>query len=165
MPLSRQYFTAMLAGWEGGLSTTTAIIAGLMVSTDKPDLVVLIAVISAMVQAFNNAISRFSSEYTDQELDGRRKLVDYVGPAKDAAVQFLAHVTVSVLVILPIVLVANVAQALALTIAITLVFLFFIGLYRGRLAKTSGLRDGVELVTLGSLVIIIGLVSGYFLQA
>lgn len=155
----------MLAGWEGGLSTTTAIIAGLMVSTDKPDLVVLIAVISATVQAFNGAISRFSVEYTDQELDGRRKLIDYVGPAKDSMVQFLAHITVSIVVILPIVLIANAAVALGLTILITLLFLFLIGLYRGRLAKTSGLRDGVELVTLGSLVIIIGLVSGYFLQA
>ncbi|HEX9594892.1 MAG TPA: VIT1/CCC1 transporter family protein [Candidatus Saccharimonadales bacterium] len=165
LPLSRQYFTAMLAGWEGGLSTTTAIIAGLMISTDKPDLVVLIAIISFMVQAFNGAVGRFSAEQTEQELDSRRRWMSYADPAKDAIVQFLAHVTVSILVILPIVMIANVLIAVSLSICITLLFLFFIGFYKGRLAKTSGLRDGVELVVLGSLIISIGITAGYFLQA
>ena len=146
MPLSRQYFTAMLAGWEGGLSTTTAIIAGLLVSTDKPHLVVIIAVISFLVQAFNGAIGRFSAEQTDQELDSRRKLFTYVQPAKDAIIQFLAHITVSILVILPIVLIPDVAKALSLSIGITLIFLYLIGWYKGRLAKTNGVRDGMELM-------------------
>lgn len=155
----------MLAGWEGGLSTTTAIIAGLMISVDKPDLVVLIAVISFLVQAFNGAIGRFSAEHTEQELDRRRRWMSYAEPAKDAIVQFMAHVTVSILVILPIVLIPDVALALSLSIGITLLFLFFIGIYKGRLAKTSSLRDGVELVILGSLIISIGITAGYFLQA
>lgn len=164
LPLNRQYFSALLTGSEGGLSTTTAIIAGLMISTDQPDLVVLIAVISFLVQAFNNAIGRFSSEYTDQELDGRRKWLTYGQPARDAFAQFTAHIVMSTLVLLPIVLVADVTRAIVYSITITLFFLFVIGFYKGRLARTNALRDGIELLVLGSLIISVGIAAGLILR-
>lgn len=165
LPLSRQYFSAMLSGGEGGLSTTTAIIAGLLVSTDKPDLVVIIAVISFLVQAFNSAIGRFSAEHVDQQLDSRRRWLSYAQPAKDAIIQLLAHVTVSLLVLAPIVLIPSVTAALSLAIGTTLAFLFFMGYYTGRIARTNAWRDGIEQVVLGSLIISIGIAAGYFLQA
>lgn len=163
--LDRQYFTAMLSGSEGGLSTTTAIISGLMISTDQPDLVVLSAVISFLVQAFNSAIGRFSAEHTDQELDSRRKWLDYGQPARDAFLQFATHLIMSTLVLLPIALVADATRAVVYSIAITLLFLFIIGWYKGRLAKTSSWRDAFELVVLGSLVISVGITAGLVLSA
>ncbi|HEX9679422.1 MAG TPA: VIT1/CCC1 transporter family protein [Candidatus Saccharimonadales bacterium] len=164
LPFGRQLFAALLSGSEGGLATTTAITAGLLISTDQPDLVVLTATISFLVQAFNGSMGRFSAEHTDQELDQRRKWFDYGGPIRDALTQFVSHVLMSVIVLLPIVVVADVGRALTYAVALTLFFLFLIGAFKGRLVKNSPLRDGIEMVLVGSLIISVGIVAGFALR-
>lgn len=164
LPFDREYFMALLGGLEGGMATTTAIVTGLVITTDQRDLVVATAVISFMVQGFNSAVGRFSSEHTDDEIDHIESWKGYRKPVYNALLQFTSHILVSLLVILPIVFVGNLFDAVMWTIGITLVTLFSIGLYKGYVLKLHPFRDGAEQLILGALVIAVGIVAGYSLS-
>lgn len=160
LPFDRSRFMAWFAGSEGGLATTTAIIAGLMVTPAGLDVIVVTAIISFMVQGFNGSVGLFSAQRTDDEIDREDTFKGYRQPAVNASLHFLSHVVMSVLVLLPLLLVPNQFRATSYSIGITLILLFIIGAYKGRLVKRNPLRDGFELVVLGSLVICVGILAG-----
>jgi VIT1/CCC1 family predicted Fe2+/Mn2+ transporter len=164
LPVDREYFMAWFSGSEGGLSTTSAIIAGLMVSSAALDLIALTAVISFTVQAFNSAIGSFSSNRTFDEIERQDIVKGYRKPAIDAALQFLSHVLMGAIVLSPIIFVTNAVEATIMSIAITLFFLFVIGYFKGRIVKRNPYRDGLELVLLGALIISVGITAGIILS-
>ena len=164
LPFDREYFLALLGGLEGGLATTTAIVVGLGITTERRELVVTTAVISFMVQAFNSSVSRFSAAHTDDEIDHIESWKGYRKPVYNALLQFTSHVLVSLLVILPMVFISDLLVAVSWTIGITLMLLFGIGVYKGVILKLHPLRDGVELFILGAMVVCVGLVAGVILS-
>lgn len=155
---------AWFAGSEGGLATTTAIIAGLMVTQTGRDVVVITAIISFLVQAFNASVVHYSAERTDDEIDREDKRNGFWSPAIVAVWHFLWHTAMSIFVLLPILLVTNQLVATVYSIGITLVLLFIVGAIKGRAVKRSPLEDGLELVILGALVICVGLLAGILLS-
>jgi len=164
LPFDREYFLALLGGLEGGLATTTAIVVGLIITTEQREIVVTTAVISFMVQAFNSSVGRFSAAHTDDEIDRIETWKGYRKPVYNALLQFTSHILVSLLVILPIVFVSDIFTAVGMIIAITLVLLLIIGFYKGFLLKLHPLRDAAELFVLGSLVISVGMLAGLILS-
>ncbi|MDX1765372.1 MAG: VIT1/CCC1 transporter family protein [Candidatus Saccharimonadales bacterium] len=164
LPFDREYFLALLGGLEGGLATTTAIVVGLIITTEQREIVVTTAIISFMVQAFNSSVGRFSAAHTDDEIDRIETWKGYRKPVYNALLQFTSHILVSLLVILPIVFVSDIFSAVGMTISITLILLFVIGLYKGILLKLHPFRDAAELFILGSLVISVGMISGLILS-
>ena len=163
LPFDRDYFLALLSGLEGGLATTTAIVVGLSITTEQRELIVTTAVISFMVQAFNSSVGRFSAAHTDDEIDRIASWRGYRKPAYNALLQFTSHIGVSLLVILPIVFMADLFAAVAWTIVITLGLLFFVGSYKGFMIESHPLRDGLELFLLGALVVSVGMIAGFIL--
>ena len=163
LPFNKEFLMSLLSGSEGGLSTTAAIIAGLFISTDKPEIVVTSAVIAFSVQAFNGSISRLSTEHTENELKYETRWLGYRLPAYHAIMQFFAHMIMGTIVLLPIALVPSLTRALTMSIGFTLFFLFIIGFYKGRLAHNNPIREGLEMVILGSLVICVGIAAGIIL--
>ncbi len=164
LPIERELFNALLNGSEGGLATTTAIISGLLVSTSNRELVVTTAFIAFMVQGFNGAISRYSTERTTDEIDHEDKFSGYRKPVFDGAAQLIAHVSMSLLVLLPIIFVADITTALLLSIGTTLAILLIMGIYKARIVNKPIFSDAIEMVILGGLVITVGTVAGYALR-
>lgn len=163
-PYDRDNFMAIFSGSEGGLATTTGIITGLMIDEISRQIVIITAMISFIVQAFNSAASRFSSERTDDEIDHQDKKKGYHLPLTHAAYQFSAHIVMSLIVITPIALVDNRYLAIVIAVLITLIFLFLIGGYKAKIINKNVLRDGLELAGVGLLVTVVGLIAGVFLR-
>ncbi len=163
LPFDREYFMALLSGSEGGLATTSAIAAGLLISTSDRNVVIVTAAISFIVQAFNSAINRFSAEHTSDEIDQEDVLNGYRKPIINATLQFLAHIVMGVLVLLPIIYVDNTASAMLISIGITLALMFLLGLYKGYAVGTRAIDDGLEQLGLGAIVISVGILAGYIL--
>lgn len=154
---------ALLSGSEGGLATTSAIAAGLLVSNSDRNIVIITAAISFVVQAFNSAINRFSTEHTDDEIDHEDVLKGYRKPIMNASLQFIAHVVMGVFVLLPIIYVDDAATAMLISIGVTLAMMFLLGLYKGYIVGAHALSDGLEQLGLGAIVISVGILAGYIL--
>lgn len=163
LPFDREYFMALLSGSEGGLATTSAIAAGLLVSSSDRNIVIVTAAISFVVQAFNSAINRFSTEHTDDEINHEDVLKGYRKPIMNAYLQFIAHVVMGVFVLLPIIYVDDAASAMLISIGVTLTLMFLLGLYKGYVVGTHALSDGLEQLGLGAIVISVGILAGYIL--
>jgi len=163
LPFDREYFMALFSGFEGGLATTSAIAAGLLIFTDDIAIVITTASISFIVQAFNGAIGRFSSEHTNDEIDHEDILHGYKKPVINATLQFTAHIVMCVIVLLPILYLNDPTSAMLTSIAVTLILLFLLGAYKGYVVGKSSLGDAMEQVGLGALIIFAGILAGYLL--
>ncbi len=155
---------ALFSGFEGGLATTSAIAVGLLITTSDVAIVITTASISFIVQAFNGAIGRFSSEHTNDEIDHEDILHGYKKPVINASLQFIAHIIMGIVVLLPIIYVEELATAMIASIAVTLTLLFVLGGYKGYVVGKSPLPDALQQIGLGTLVICAGIVAGLLLR-
>jgi VIT1/CCC1 family predicted Fe2+/Mn2+ transporter len=164
LPFDREYFSSLFSGLEGGLATTTAIIVGLAITTERREVIITTAVISFMVQAFNSSVGKFSAERTDDEIDNIESWKGYRKPIYNALLQFLSHILISLVALTPFVFITNTASAISATIMLTLFILFIMGIFKGFVIKLHPFKDGLELFILGALVISVGIVSGFLLS-
>jgi VIT1/CCC1 family predicted Fe2+/Mn2+ transporter len=152
-----------LAGAEGGLATTSAVACGILISLDQPKLVLLSVAVSFFVQAFNTSVGWFLIEETEEELERPRGWRGINLPLHGALVQFSAHILSSLIVILPLVLIADEIIAITVCAGVALMSLLGLGALRGRLLKTDPVRDALETVGVGAGVIAVGILSGLVL--
>jgi len=152
---------SLLSGVESGLATTTAIVAGLAISTDRRHVVVVTAIISLSVQAWNSAMITIFSEHTQSQIDHPYSIKDhYLLFINDGLAQFLAHILASFIPILPIVFVSDLSTALISSVLITILLLFVLGYKNGRILKRGAFKTGLEAMVPGALVIMVGVVAG-----
>lgn len=164
LPFDREYFMALFSGFEGGLATTSAIAAGLLVTTADLPIVITTATISFIVQAFNGAIGKFSAERTNDEIDHEDVLHGYKKPIINASLQFAAHVIMGIIVLLPVIYIDDQTAAMAVSIAVTLTLLFLLGGYKGYVVGKNPLPEAMEQVGLGGLIIVAGIAAGLLLR-
>jgi len=162
--IDREYFMSLLSGFEAGLATTAAIAAGLVISFNDVSVVILTATISYIIQAFNNAVGRFSADRTSDELSLEDALVGYRKPVINAALQFMAHLAMGMAVLLPLVYISGAALALAASLGLTLALLFLLGLYKGLALGKRPLGEAAMQTALGALVIAAGIGAGWLLS-
>lgn len=164
LPFDREYFMALFSGFEGGLATTAAIAAGLLITTADIAIVITTATISFIVQAFNGSIGKFSSERTSDELDHQDVLHGFKKPVINASLQFAAHVAMGIIVLLPILYIDDQTDAMLVSIAVTLLLLLILGGYKGFVVGKRALPEALQQVGLGSMIIIAGILAGYLLR-
>lgn len=161
LPLEREYFLSLFSGVESGLATTSAIVAGLVASgTRETSDLVTIAVISFAVQAFNGAVGRFSAEHTNDEIDDIEDVEGYRKPVIDAILQFAAHVSFSLIILLPFAYIESVFAATGVMVFVTFSLMFSAGAIKGFIVHNKVKRDGTEMVYMAILVIIVGTLAG-----
>lgn len=164
IPFGSDNFLSILEGVEGGFAIFAGIIAGLMFQNVSRELLIITALISIIVSAFNSSAVRFSSEHYIDELDGHEKRRRFRAYFVPALVEFISYLVVSFIALAPLLFIDNLAVAVALTIEMTLIILFIAGWYRGRLLnRRHAVRDGFEVMLLGLLIICVGALSGWVL--
>ena len=164
LPFGAQRLLAIFEGVEGGFAIGAGIIVGLVAIQTDRHLVLISAAISLLVSSFSAAAIKYAAEHQIDEADGREKknvVQHYFMPA---LYDFVACLIASVLVLLPVHFVADIYLAATLSVLVTLGVLFVAGVWRGYLMRRHHkLRDGIELMIVGVLIIIIGGLSGILL--
>ncbi len=164
IPLGNENFLSVLEGVEGGFAIFAGIVAGLSFEDVSRQLLILTAAIGIIVNAFNSSAVRFTSEHFLDELDGHEKHRWYKSYLWPAVIEFLVYAAVSLIAILPLIAIASEPVAVGVMIVITLVFLFLAGWTRGQFTYHRRLRDGLEVLFSGGLIVLVGAVSGWLLS-
>lgn len=165
MPLGTQRFLAAFEGIEGGFAVGASIVLALAISGMDRRLLLTTALVSIIVSGFNSASVKYSSEHYLDELDGREKRSATNHYLIPAVIEFVCYLLLSLLSVLPLIFIDNIATAVGLTVVATLVLLFAAGVWRGFMVRMNGLRDGVETVVLGVGIIAVGFVSGLIVNS
>lgn len=164
LPFGAQRLLAVLEGLEGGFAIGASVIVGLSFADLDRRVLLMSAAISILVNGFNNASVKYSSEHYSDELDGREKrhpLRYYFVPA---AIEFGEYVLIGALTLLPVLLIPHIYTAITLCSLITLSMLFAAGYWRGYLMRMHPTKDGIEMMFLGACIILVGGATGYFIH-
>ena len=164
LPVSIDVFLSILAGTEAGIATTAAIIVGLTIGTDDRGLVVISALISIIVQAFNSSLTTIFTAHTLDEIEHNRDMNSLLQPISQGALQFVTHVTAGLFVLLPIIYVDRLEVAMLTSIGVSLVLLLWIGLFVGRVVRHTPLRNSIQSFVLGVMIIIGGFLAGFIIN-
>jgi len=164
IPFGAQRFLAAFEGFEGGFAIGTSIVVALSFVGIGRTLLLYTAIISIIVNGFNSASMKYTSEHYMDELDGHEKKNEFKYYFLPALVEFIAYFAISFFAIVPLILLTNTLHALWLTVIVTLVILFAAGYLRGYMLRTSRLRDAIEATVLGAGIILVGVISGYILH-
>ena len=160
LPISKKKYLSMVSGSEAGIATTSAIIAGLVTSTDNRSIVVISAFVALLVQGFNSALNYVETAYAATEIDGRVQKPSIIKPLIEAGIQFITHVAASLIVLIPIIWVRDLHYALIYSIIVALIMLFLIGFGIGKTVRSNHIKHAVQSMLLGALVISGGLIAG-----
>lgn len=165
IPLGAQRFLAAFEGFEGGFAIGTSIVVALSFAGLDRQILLSTAIISIIVNGFNSASMKYTSEHYLDELDGIEKKNKFRHYFMPALIEFIAYFAISFFAIAPLILLSDTLHAVWLTVVVTLIILFVAGLLRGYMLRMSPRHDALEAVTLGSGIILVGLLSGYIVHA
>lgn len=165
LPMGSQRFLAAFEGIEGGFAIGASIVLALSLGGLERHLIVGMAIISIIVNGFNNASVKYSSEHYLDELDGREKKSAFRYYFMPSLIEFICYLMLSLLSVIPLVLIHDTNIAVGLTVVVTLILLFAAGVWRGFMVRMNGMRDGIETVVLGAGIILFGLLSGFVINS
>lgn len=165
LPFGAQRFLAAFEGIEGGFAIGASIVVALSVAGLELHLLLATAIVSIVVSGFNSASVKYSTEHYLDELDGREKKSAYKHYFIPSFIEFICYVFLSLLSILPLLIVSNTPLAIGSSVFITLLMLFWAGVWRGYMLHMNTLRDGIETAALGLGIIVIGLASGVIVNS
>lgn len=164
VPLGAQRFLAAFEGFEGGFAIASSIVVALSFTGLGRQALLTTALISLIVNGFNSASVKYSSEHYLDELDGREKksaLRHYFVPA---FIEFICYFAIAFLSIIPLIVFDHTVLAVSTSVGLTLLLLFFAGFWRGFILRTRSWRDALETTLLGAGIILVGLVSGLLVR-
>lgn len=163
-PLTAQRFLAAFEGIEGGFAIGASLLVALSFSDMERSVVVSTIIVTLIVSGFNTASVKYSSEHFLDELDGREKKSAFRHYFVPSLIEFISYFAISLITILPLLLIADITKAAVLSVLLTLVILYCAGYWRAYMLQMPTKRDALETFVLGAGIILVGLVSGYFIQ-
>lgn len=164
IPLGAQRFLAAFEGLEGGFAIGSSIIVALALGGLDHHLLLVTATVSIVVNGFNNASLKYSSEHYLDELDGREKRSPFREYFLPAFIEFISYFAISFIAILPLLIITNIQVAVWLSVIITLVILFSAGYFRAFMLHAPRVRDALETMLLGGGIILVGVISGFIIK-
>lgn len=161
LPVVAQRFLAAFEGFEGGFAIGASIVVALSFSDLPRHTLLITAVLSIIVNGFNNASVKYSSEHYLDEIDGREKRSAMLHYFLPAAIEFVSYFAISFISILPLVFISDLSQAVIWSVLTTLLLLGCAGWWRAYMLHMPRWRDALETMLLGGGIILVGLISGY----
>lgn len=161
IPFGAERFLAIFEGFEGGFAIGAGVIAGMSFVNLDRDILIATAVISVIVNGFNSASVKYSSEHYIDELDGREKRNKLKAYFMPAFIQFASYFIISFVSLIPLFIMRNMPGAIIYSIVITIVILLVAGYYRAYVLNMPRWRDALEIAVLGGGIILIGYISGW----
>ena len=164
IPFGTERFLAVFEGIEGGFAIGAGVIAGMSFAGVSREILIMTAILSIIVNGYNSASVKYSSEHYLDELDGREEKSPFRDYFIPAAIQFASYIAISIVSIIPLFLMDSVNHAVIYSCVITVVILLIAGYYRAAILNMPRWRDALEIAILGSGIIAVGFVSGWIIH-
>ena len=159
---SSLYLRTLVFGITDSLVSMVGLLAGIDIAGVSENQLIVTGIIYAFVEAFSMAIGNFLSEASAEEYESHRPAKGE-GATVAAILMFVVYVVSSFIPLGPYFFFAG-QQALVLSIAISIVALFVLGLVSAMFARLPIWGRGMRMALLGGAAIFIGAVVGLFFK-
>lgn len=161
MKTSALYLRTIVFGMNDSLVSTVGFLAGISVAGVPRSTIVLTGIIYALVEAFSMAMGDFLSEESAEEYMSKSDVSDR--PSVIAAIlMFISCVLAALIPLVPYILFAS-SVALPVSIALSVVSLFVVGMVSARFSRLPVLWRGIRMASLGGAAIVMGVAIGLFM--
>lgn len=161
MRKNEDYIRSAVFGFEDALVSTTGVIAGIATATSNKQFIILVALVTILVEAVSMAAGQYLTERTIHEIE-KTKHTD--SPVTGALIMFFSYFVGGAIPALPVFFLP-LPLAVFPAILFAFVGLFGLGWFKGKFVKISPIRSAMEMLIIGGIATIIGVVAGYFLRA
>lgn len=159
--LHEDYFRSVMFGLQDGLVSTAGVVIGISTGVPNSAIIILASFVAVAVEASSMAAGQYSSEKAVHELDKSGKHKDTL--IMGALLMFFSYLGAGLIPISPF-LIFPIDTARVISIVMTLAGLFVIGYFKGKIVGDRTLRSAFEMLIIGGMATIIGMVVGYFLK-
>jgi VIT1/CCC1 family predicted Fe2+/Mn2+ transporter len=162
MPLkiNQDYFRSIIFGLQDALVSTTGVVVGISVGVHNKQLIILSALVAISVEALSMGAGQYLSEKSVHQLpksDHKDSLIT------GALLMFISYLIGGSVPILPI-LFSPPPLSSILSVIFAFIGLFVLGFLKAKLFSGKVWRSAIEMLTIGGLATLIGLVVGLLLK-
>lgn len=145
-------------GVEDSLVSTVGLLVGIAVADVSRTSIVITGLVLIFVEAFSMAVGSLLSEESVEEYQQKDR-ADFKKPIHAALIMFFSYVLAGLIPLSPFFYSAS-SGAIAVSIGLTLISLFMLGVVNAKLFQTKMLRDGLFTLIMGGIAIMVGVVVG-----
>lgn len=155
--IQREYLQSAIFGFNDALVSTTGVIVGISTGTNDKQIVILAGVVTILVEALSMGSGQYLSSKSAHQLEDNTYSLRV--PVISGIIMFLSYFTAGLVPLLPIVL-FPIQHSRNIAIIAALVGLFILGYIKGKIVKVSPIKSAVEILIIGGIATIIGIVVG-----
>lgn len=159
--LNEAYLRSLMFGLQDGIVSTTGVVIGISVGVQDKTIIVLAALVAVTVEATSMAAGQYNSEKAAHQYDKTNSREDNL--IIGALIMFFAYLFGGMFAIIPT-LIFNQPEARIIAIVSAFAGLFAVGYLKGKLVEHAPLRSAIELLIIGGVATIVGVLVGYFLK-
>ena len=163
MKTSALYLRTIVFGINDSLVSTVGFLAGISVAGVPRTTIVLTGIIYALVESFSMAMGDFLSEESAEEYASQSN-VDDRSSVISAILMFVSCVLASLIHLVPYIVFVS-GTALVVSICLSVLSLFVVGVISARFSHLPVLWRGVRMASLGGAAIVMGVAIGTFMPA
>ena len=155
-----EYLRAFVFGVEDSLASTVGLLSGVAIAGVTQETILLTGAILILVEAFSMAMGDFLSEYSSEsyirqaEVSSRRSFMA-------AFIMFFSYFLAGFIPLFPYLIMAP-ELAIWISISLSLLALFFLGVIGAKISNINVLKSGLRMFLIGGAAIFIGVIVGVF---
>lgn len=155
-----EYLRSSLFGFEDALVSTTGMVVGISIGTTNLKFILLAAFVTIAVEAVSMGAGEFLSDEAVHELD-KKQIKD--NALISATAMFVSYTIGGLIPVLPIIFLPH-YQGIFGSIITAFIGLFILGFIKGKIVHINKIRSALEMLTIGGVAAIIGIVVGLILK-
>jgi len=152
------YVRNFIFGAEDSLVSTVGLLSGIATAGASRGNIVMTGIVLMCVEAFSMAVGSFLSEQTTEEYQARGK-VHIKTTVISGAIMFFSYFVAGMVPLLPYIF-SGVAEPFWISIILSLIALFFLGVISAEVLHTKIWRNSLRMLIIGGLAVGIGVVIG-----
>ncbi len=160
--ITASYLRNFVLGVEDGLVSTVGLLSGIAAVNVPRETIVLTGMVLIFVEAFSMAMGSFLSESSAEEYEERNG-----GDSKkifrrsflDGIIMFFSYFAAGLIPLLPY-FIATDSAALPISVGCSLLALFILGAFSGRISRVNIARNALRMTVIGGLAIAVGIIVG-----
>ena len=159
--IHEDYLRSIIFGFQDALISTTGVITGISAGTNNKELVILAAFVTITVEALSMGTGQYMSEKSVHQMDKTGRHTDnlYIG----ALLMGISYLLGGLIPVLPI-LIFELPTSTTISIIAALIGLFVLGFAKARLVRVNPIKSALEILILGGIATMIGLIVGKLLK-
>lgn len=155
------YFRSIMFGLQDGLVSTTGVVVGISAGVADPAIIILASFVAVSVEASSMSAGQYSSEKAVHQMDRSGRHTDNL--VFGAILMFFSYLVAGLIPISPF-LITSPENARVISIVLALSSLFGLGFLKGKIVEHKAFRSAIEMLIIGGMATIIGLLVGNLLK-